>query len=255
MNSKKLKSIILGSLLFAICGITLVFGLLSHSVAALQAAGVSSDIIFLVETLPFTGLFLAFFRIILGINVPNMFVSIVIIITSLVLGLIITLEVLLISVILAYIGKFLINEFHLHFAVKSSLIISQVAIGLIIILPYLRESSLFNPTNSHLVIVYGLLIISIINDKFLSIKMSVNNLWHDFKNILKTIFFSTICFFMLGGEIGLFGLKIQWDWLKTAIINYPETIFIALLLTLAIGRYTGLRLSEIIRFRKLIFNK
>lgn len=255
MKSKGLKSIILGSLLFTICGLTLIFGLLSHSVATLQASGISPDIIFLVETLPFIGLFLAFFRIILGINVPNMFVPIIIILTSMVLGLIMTLEVLIISIFLAYIAKFLIGEFHLHFAVKSSLIISQVAIGLLLILPFLRNSSLFSASNSHLVIIYGLLVVSIVNEKFLSVKMTTNNLWIDLKNIFKTLIFSIISFILLGGEINLNSFQFEWTWLKTIIITYPETIIIALFLTLAIGRYTGLRLSEIIRFRKLIFNK
>lgn len=254
MKSTRLKPLLLGSLLFLLCAIVCVFGLLGQAIATLKSAGVTPDIIYLTETLPFIGLFLAFVRIIIGINVPNIFVPIIIVLTSFVLGISLTLEVLIISLALAYLAKYLISEFHLHFAVKSSLIITLVSIGLILIFPLLRNSSLFTANNSHLVIVYGLLIISIINEKFLTFKMTRTNLWNDFKNIFKTVAFAVISFILLGGRIFWSAeYQLNLPWLKNLIIAYPETIFVALILTFAIGRYTGLRLSEVVRFRKLIF--
>lgn len=254
MKSISLKTLIFGSLLFLLSAAIVFLGLLSRSVAVLQGMGVSPEVIYLTEILPFIGLFLAFFRIILGVNVTNIFIPIVIILTSFVLGMGLTLEVLLISLVLAYLTRYLISEFHLHLAVKSSLIITLVSIGLILILPFLRNSKLFIDSNSHLVIIYGLLIIAILNEKLSTLKMTHNNLWGDLKNVIKTIIFAIICFLFLGGTIYWSPeYQWQWPWLKNFIMNFPESIFIALFLTFAIGRYTGLRVSEIFRFRKLIF--
>lgn len=254
MKSQRLKTLIFGSILFLICATIILFGFISQVITFLKNAGVNPEIIYLTQTLPFIGLFIAIFRIVIGINVPNISVPVILILTSFILGLGLTLEVFAISLILAYLAKYIINQFHLHLAVKSSLIITLVTIGLIMLLPFLRNSTLFTSNNSHLVIVYGLLIVSVINEKFLSSKMTRHNLLSDLGNILKTIFFAVISFLILGGKFSFDGTNIQeWTALKSIIIAFPDTIFLAFILTLAIGRYTGLRISEVIRFRKLIF--
>lgn len=249
MKQPRLKTLILGTLLFLICAIISFFALLSHSLTALQLSGLPPAIIYLALTMPFVGLFLAITRILIGINIPNTFIPLTILIGCFTLGVDIALAMVFITLLLAYLAKYLISEFHLHFAVKTSLIMTLVLIGLVILLKPLEQLGLLSLNNSPLIIVYSLLTIAIINEKFLTFKMTRSSLWTDLTNISKTLTFSLICFILLGGSI----LDFQWNWLEETIINYPESVFGALLLTILIGRYTGLRLSEIFRFRKLIF--
>jgi hypothetical protein len=59
---------------------------------------------------------------------------------------------------------------------------------------------------------------------------------------IETILLSLFCFYLT-----------SWQWLQNIILKYP---FGVLLFTLAVnillGRWTGLRLTEYIRFRKII---
>jgi len=48
-------------------------------------------------------------------------------------------------------------------------------------------------------------------------------------------------------------LIIQWDALQSLIVGFPELILITIPINILLGRWTGLRLSEYIRFRKLLF--
>jgi hypothetical protein len=206
-----------------------------------------------VLVLPFIGLFLAISRILIGINIPNIFIPLLIILAAFILGLNLTLAILATNLLLAYLSRYLISEFHLHFAVKTSIVMTLGLIGMIILLPIMQKWSFFSPENAYFVIIYSLLTLAIINEKFLTFKMTKSSLWNDFKNLFKTLFFALICFFILGGAIILPNVTFQWDWLRSIITIYPESIFGALILTILIGRYTGLRISEIFRFRKLIF--
>jgi hypothetical protein len=253
MKQTRLKTLLLGILLFLICAIIGFLGLLSQSITALLALGLPVELVYLALTLPFIGLFLAITRILVGINIPNIFVPLLIILAAFTLGLNLTLSVLLVNLLLAYLSRYLISEFHLHFAVKTSIVMTLGLIGLVILLPIMQKIALFGPEKAYFLIIYSLLILAIINEKFLTFKMTRSSLWSDLKSLFKTLFFALTSFFILGGPIILPNTTFQWDWLKNIIAVYPESIFIALILTILIGRYTGLRLSEIYRFRKLIF--
>lgn len=228
-------------------------GSISHSIDVLAGYAIDRQTLYLALILPFIGLFLAFFRIIIGLNISNTFVPITIILTSFVLSPLITFELLFLSLFLGYIGKYFINLFRLHFAVKVSFVIGILSIALILILPFFRNDSFFNNSNSHLLILYGILIISLINERYLTFKPSRSNIISDLKNIFNTIFFSMLVFFLLGGQFVADSQNFYFPWLRQLIEAYPESVFMALALTIIIGRYTGLRLTEIYRFRKLIF--
>jgi hypothetical protein len=253
MDKTRLKTLILGGFLFLVCLLITLFSLISHSLAILQQAGISPEILFLTLILPFIGLFLAVSRIIIGINIPNTFVPLTIVLTSFIIGPVLTFELMIISLVLGYFCKFLISEFRLHFAVKISVIISLLSIGLLLTFPLLRDDHLLNSGNGHLVIIYGILMISLINEKYLTFKLSKTNIYNDLKNSFNTFVFSLFSYFILGGKLTIGSQIYQFSYLKDFIQVFPESVFIALFMTIMIGRYTGLRLSEMFRFRKLIF--
>ncbi len=253
MDKTRLKTLFLGGFFFLICLLISLFSLLSQSLAVLMDAGISSEILYLTLILPFIGLFLAISRIIVGVNLPNTFVPLTIVLTSFIIGPAITFELMIISLVLGYLCKFLISEFRLHFAVKISVIISLLSIGLILAFPLLKQDQIFNSGNGHMVVIYGILIISLINEKYITFKLSKSNIVNDLKNSFNTFLFALFSYLILGGKLIINGQTYQLAHLKDFIQAFPESVFWALFLTIIIGRYTGLRLSEIIRFRKLIF--
>lgn len=58
---------------------------------------------------------------------------------------------------------------------------------------------------------------------------------------LETIFLSIICYYL-----------IIWPWLQNILLNYPWLVFLTVIFNIALGKWTGLRLSEYFRFRQVI---
>ena len=48
-------------------------------------------------------------------------------------------------------------------------------------------------------------------------------------------------------------LIVQWDTLQSLVVGFPEVILITIPLNILLGRWTGLRLTEYFRFRKILF--
>ena len=48
-------------------------------------------------------------------------------------------------------------------------------------------------------------------------------------------------------------LIIQWDTLQSFVVGFPEIILITIPINILLGRWTGLRVTEYFRFRKILF--
>lgn len=244
MEKIDLKKIIFSSVFVLTCILLGFFGQISQAINTLHSSGIDQNSLFLLLITPFIALFISFCRIIIGINVPTILIPTILVFSLFIIGLNTTIFFLCLSIGLALLGKYLITEFHLHFSSKISIIFSFVSIGLVLALPLIKD-----PLSLTATAIYPILIISLVNEKQFSFKISRSSLISDFKSIIKIIIFSLLCFFLLGGAI----LSYQFPEFKQLITTYPESVLIAFLLNFVIGQYTGLRLTEIIRFRKLIF--
>ncbi len=253
MDKSRLKTPFLGGLLFLACLIVGISGSISHSIEFLKTLEVSPDIIYLPLILPFLGLFLAFSKIIIGMNTPNSYVPLTVVITSFFIGPLLSITTLIVCLIVGYFMKYIIVEFKLHSNVKTSLILSLLSIIFILLLPFYPSSLVFQGINYSLLICYGIFLISLINEKYLSFKITKSNLISDLKIIFSTILFSFITYLILGGKIVTGSQYFDFPYLKDLVMGLPEIVLVAILLTALIGRYTGLRLTELWRFRKLIF--
>ncbi len=75
----------------------------------------------------------------------------------------------------------------------------------------------------------------------------------EFKHLLYNYCFAVLLVIILGKNFFCFEACLHFAFLERIISNYPDLIFIYLILNLLIGRYTGLRLVELYRFRNIIF--
>ena len=246
----KIPKIVLSIIFLILCGLMAYFQVIHTTLDYLLASGFDNDTIYLTLTIPIITFLVSFARIIIGISINTIYIPIIIILTSLAIGLNITLIILVLCLVLAILAKYFINEFHFHFGSKISIIISIVTIGLIFALPLISS---INKTISPQLLVYGALITSVINEKFFNYKINKNTITGDLKQILKTLLFCIFSYFLLGGTSQIGDLTINFSAFKNLILAFPEIILISLLINIFIGQYTGLRLDEVIRFRKLIF--
>lgn len=253
MDKAKLKLFLIWSLSIIFVAFSLYFGFIKTSLSSLNAYGYQSYSLYYLLMIPSIVLFLSFWKIILGFNVINTFIPILIILSSFLSGPLFTLIILLFSLLIGYLAKLTISDLRLHFAVKLSIILSILSLGLLFLLPYIEVFASTEPGNDHFIIAYAILVISLINDRYFAFKTSKTSTFTTIKNAIVTFLFSFLCYIFLGGIIQFGNFFLHFPYLQNAIQSNPDLIFIELILLILIGKYTGLRLTEFIRFRKLIF--
>jgi len=96
-----------------------------------------------------------------------------------------------------------------------------------------------------------MVILSTIVEKFVSIKTE-KGLVSAVILMAETIIVSIIAYFIAGGEISLGFTVIKWEFIRNLMLNYPEFIFVLLIINILLGRWSGLRLLEFIRFREIL---
>jgi hypothetical protein len=223
--------------------------LISHSVEQLKTSGIPENSIYIALIIPVIAFFITFSRIIVGISLNNFITSAVIIICSFIIGILPVIVLIILITLIGLILRTLLSDFHCHFVSKIALMLSFLSVILLILLPFIQKY-LSNDTN--LIIVSIIIFITII-EKYLNFKITKNKIFEDLKNLCVIVISSVIFYFLLGGKLIIGSILIQFTQLKYLITVYPDSIILFIILNLIIGIYTGLRISEMIKFRKLIF--
>ena len=71
-----------------------------------------------------------------------------------------------------------------------------------------------------------------------------NNAWTALKILMNTVLTVIFCYLVIHSLL-----------LQTIVLAFPEIMFLVIVASIYLGSWKGLRLSELIRFRGLIFNK
>jgi len=95
-----------------------------------------------------------------------------------------------------------------------------------------------------------MLILSTLVEKFVSVK-STKGLSSAAALMTSTIIVAIVAYFVVGGEIDLGITTFNFPWVKSAIMGYPELVFLLIPFNIALGKWTGLRVIERIRFREI----
>jgi len=121
---------------------------------------------------------------------------------------------------------------------KIALILTGVTVGTLFLTPFLpyREGLQFPQA----VFAFLILILSVEQFASLLIERGVRK---TAGMALETLLISSAIFFV-----------VTWPWLQTAVLTWPLFVLIAIvLINLGLGKWTGLRFSEYIRFKDIIF--
>jgi hypothetical protein len=97
-------------------------------------------------------------------------------------------------------------------------------------------------------IVVGTLVEKIINS---------NNGKNFFKTLLtisEVALVSFIAYIVAGGALDLYFTTIKFDLIKNIITNFPEVVILTIFINILLGRYIGLRVTEYIHFREIMYN-
>lgn len=207
------------------------------------ASGISPEVIYILLVLPFVTLFVSFARYLLGIKTLSIFNPIIIafglfaISANFWIGLKIGLPILFASWLLNEVSRSSINKLRLHYISRISLKISLISILMIFVIYYL---GLFDPSIPKAINPLAIIV-------FLSIVETIT-LFYTKKGEVQTNIMTVETIFVALSSYFLISLPS----LKNLILNYPYIVILPIMSNFIVGRWTGLRISELFRFKEVI---
>ncbi len=143
----------------------------------------------------------------------------------------------LIVFVTSYLSYKLIQPLALHYYSKLAIVTTNVTISLLVVLFVL---DLIDKEGILRVDIFSLILIASISERFTNLLASKQTTTAVMLSI-QTILLGLICFFVIStGEI------------QRAFLTYPWLIMLTFPVNYIIGRFTGLRLTEIFRFKELL---
>ena len=211
------------------------WNLLSSLVNYMLTHGVSSQTVILLLMLPVIAMILAFLKQVIGITTFGLYTPSVVALSFLALGWPIGLAFLLFIIITGYATRAFMRRWRLLYIPKVAIVITVVSITLLLLLGL---GTLF-----HIILardtIFVLLIMSTLSESFLNVKTE-EGLYSAILGTGETILAALLCVFI-----------VQWPWLQSFALAYPELILFTIAADVMLGRWTGLRLVEYFRFREV----
>ena len=211
------------------------WNVLSSLVNAMLTKGVPSQTVILLLLLPFIAMILAFLKQVVGITTFGLYTPSIIALSFLALGWKLGVFFLLFILFTGYCTRALMKRWRLLYIPKVAIILTVVSVTLLLLMGI---SAFYSITFSRETI-FILLIMSTLSESFLNLKTEEG--WRSaIIGIVETIAAALICVFI-----------VQWDVFQSLILAYPELILLTIIVDIILGRWTGLRLLEYIRFREV----
>lgn len=223
---------------------------MSYFVNILINNSVPDNIIALLLLLPVIATVVTFMKQIVGSTTFGVYTPCIITLSFLVIGIYAGLLTLAAAIIIGILSKPLFKQVRMLFIPKMAVLITIVSLVLFLILIASVYLGLFDAEFLSIA-VFPMLILSTLVEKFISVKTE-KGLSAAFFLMLSTIIVSIIAYFLTGGEINIGFAILKFDLIKSIIMSYPELILLLIVINILLGKWTGLRILERIRFREVL---
>lgn len=199
--------------------------------------GVSQSVVYLLLAVPLLTFVISFFRQFVGVSTFGVFAPLMLSMSFMVLGITFGLIVFLVVMLVSYVIRNIFERVDLLYIPKVSLLLSFLSLSYLCILGL----AVYFETQINLALaIFPMMVMSTISEKFLASQSS--------EGIKSALFATGITVF-----ISFVAYRfVEWGWMKNLIIGRPEFIIIPLVLIFLLGKFTGLRLSEYLKFRALL---
>ncbi|NQT49439.1 PKD domain-containing protein [Candidatus Kuenenbacteria bacterium] len=211
----------------------------SYLVNYMVDKGLPLNTIYLILILPVIATIMAFARQVIGIKALGIYTPSIVAVAFLVTGLKYGLLIFIITLLVGTISRLGARKIRLSYLPRMAIVLSLVSFsifGIFLVGAWSGKVGLLE------ISIFPILVMVLLTEKFISAQIERGN-----KNavvlILETLFLSIICYWLA-----------SWQVLRTLIIGYPEYVLLTLIINILIGKWTGLRLIEYYRFRKVIKN-
>lgn len=200
--------------------------------------GVPVNNITLILMLPVIATILSFSRQVIGIKAFGLITPAMTALSFLVLGLKYGLLVFAAVLLAGTLTRLAVRRLHLLYLPRMALVLTSVSIAILLLLGIGLAS---NNTNVLSFSIFPTLILMLLAEEFIAVQFT-SGAKRAATTTAWTLLLAIACYFI-----------VSWELLRTLVLSYPEITLLAIPLNIAIGRFTGLRLTEYIRFRKLLW--
>lgn len=210
---------------------------ISFGVNYLVNKGIPINSITLILMLPVIATILSFSRQVIGIKAFGIVTPAMTTLSFLVLGL--PYGLIIFSAILAS-GSFtrmLMRQFHLLYLPRMALVLTGASIAILLVFGL---GAATDNTALASFSIFPILILALLAEEFIALQ---------FKAGAKSAL--TVTAWTLALSIGCYFI-VSWQLLRTLFVSYPEIVLLAIPMNILLGKWTGLRLTEYIRFRRLL---
>jgi len=187
--------------------------------------------------LPVIATILAFARQVIGIKSFGLITPAMTTLSFLVMGLQYGLIVFVVIVLSGTLTRSVLRRLRLLYLPRMALVLTSVSLSLLLLLAI----GVANDQSSVLSFsIFPALILTILAEEFIAAQFKLGvrpamtlTIW--------TLILSTVCYFTVSSEL-----------FRTLILSYPEIILLSIPINIALGQWSGLRITEYFRFREIL---
>ncbi len=223
---------------------------MSSFVNILIDQGIPDNTIALLLLLPVIATVVAIMKQVVGITTFGIYTPSIITLSFLVIGMHAGLLTLLAAIIVATAARTVLKKVRMLFIPKMAIVITLVSLTLLLLLIASNYLGLFDAKFISIAI-FPMLILSTLVEKFISVK-SDKGLASAMVLMTETVLVAIVAYFIAGGEIDLGIFSFQFSYVKQIMITYPEVIIVLLIFNFLLGKWSGLRILERVRFREIL---
>ena len=213
---------------------------IQHGIRQGVEQGVPANILVLILLFPMIASFIAISRHFIGVEGFGVYIPAVLSVTLLSTGIISGLLFFFVIILTVIIARAIVKRFRLQYLPRTAVILWTVSLtvfGVLLLSPALLKIGI----DVVAVSIFPLLVLILLSENFIEAQL-VGTQSRAFQLTAETIILAVISTLFIRTQI-----------VQDFVILHPEmTILSVLLLDLAVGKYTGLRVSEYLRFKTLI---
>jgi hypothetical protein len=211
-------------------------------IASFVEQGVPLETVALLLMLPIVATLVAFFRQVVGIKAFGIYTPSIITFALIAFdpnGLKYGIAIFLSVILVGMVSRYILKRFRLLYLPRVAITLSIVSLS---ILGILVIGGSFHRTGLAGIDIFPLLIMITLAEKFVATQIEKGNKVASLL-ALETLIISVAGYFL-----------ISWDALTALILEYPWIVLLTFVVNFSLGKWTGLRLSEYLRFRKVFHN-
>jgi len=212
---------------------------MSEIINLIASQGVSIETIYLILALPFIATLIAAFRQLIGIKSFGIYTPLVLTFAFWAIGIKYGLAIFMVIFVTGTAVRYLLKNFRLLYMPRMAIVLTVISLA---ILALLAAGGYFQKTGLASTSILPILILITLIEKFISTQVEKGFRTATFLSV-ETLIISIAGYYF-----------IIWDSFRNLVLEHPEYILLLFIINIFLGKWTGIRLSEYLRFRKVIKN-